>query len=727
MFGSLKHEEMRLNLLGEVPITFNGRIQPIESLAKNTLRQLTKREEVYDGENKKQPAMRWLADVMFGADGFQDYRLLRIEDPTVIDALNLTRSFDGGQSGLATQLANTSDPEEKTRIAAELKLETGRPKLRYTLDELNDAPATIRSMLPEGLEPEDYSMFQTRLTEVLRKIGKVQAIQVAFGALHAATDEMDLERRINLALNSTRVGLPLLIPANAAVGKEEEDDTEVPWSTFSASQDHAWVASMADRLEAENYSQLADKVIDEEMMPELREMLMARQAAQSILRNPEMLENAKQAIGVDDEAQLTRMLADRWESVPVEMKSAFERSLGPIVDQIIDQQKPALIASLVKQFERIGGLESADTRALSGDAKKYSQLFAKLGPAYRSGDAETFNGALTEYQEMLADHPPIGLLPGRVSAENIYNGANLFYHAMVIFLAAFLMATFGWVGYAKQFNQASFWLLGLGWLLLAIGLILRIYISQRPPVTNLYSSALFVTAVFVPLMMLVERMTKIGMGNVLGGVGAFLTLMWAWSMTIVDGDTFTVLRAVLDTQFWLATHVVCVTIGYGTTFVAGALGLAYVIGALFTKVLATKETRKMVAHVMYGMVCLALLFSFFGTVLGGLWGDDSWGRFWGWDPKENGALMIVLWNALSLHARWAGLVRERGFAMIVIFGNIITLWSWKGVNELGVGLHAYAASTDKSGEYMIYLGMFHLLVMALALVPTKFWNSYRGA
>ena len=94
---------------------------------------------------------------------------------------------------------------------------------------------------------------------------------------------------------------------------------------------------------------------------------------------------------------------------------------------------------------------------------------------------------------------------------------------------------------------------------------------------------------------------------------------------------------------------------------------------------------------MYGMVCLALLFSFFGTVLGGLWGDDSWGRFWGWDPKENGALMIVLWNALSLHARWAGLVRERGFAMIAIFGNIITLWSWKGVNVLGVGLHAYSA------------------------------------
>jgi hypothetical protein len=359
-------------------------------------------------------------------------------------------------------------------------------------------------------------------------------------------------------------------------------------------------------LDVDNYGDLAEGVIEEEMMEDLRDMLMARQSAQSILRNPEMLENAKQALGVDDEEQLTRMLADRWDSVPAEMKGAFEQSLGPIVDQIIAQQKPALIASLVKQFEKIGGLESADAGEISGDAKKYSQLFAKLGPAYRAGDAETFNSALTEYQQTLAASPPVGLSPGRLSAENIYNGANLFYHAMVIFLVAFLLATFGWVGYAKQFNQASFWLLGLGWFLLVIGLVLRIYISGRPPVTNLYSSALFVTAVFVPLMMLVERMT--------------------WSMTISDGDTFTVLLAVLDTQFWLATHVVCVTIGYGTTFAAGALGVAYILGALFTKKLATKAARQEVAHAMYGMVCLALLFSFFGTVLGGLWGDDSWGR-----------------------------------------------------------------------------------------------------
>jgi hypothetical protein len=91
----------------------------------------------------------------------------------------------------------------------------------------------------------------------------------------------------------------------------------------------------------------------------------------------------------------------------------------------------------------------------------------------------------------------------------------------------------------------------------------------------------------------------------------------------------------------------------------------------------------------YAIVCFATLFSFIGTVLGGIWADQSWGRFWGWDVKENGALMIVLWNAIILHARWGGIARERGIACLAIAGNIITAWSWFGVNMLGIGLHSY--------------------------------------
>ena len=81
----------------------------------------------------------------------------------------------------------------------------------------------------------------------------------------------------------------------------------------------------------------------------------------------------------------------------------------------------------------------------------------------------------------------------------------------------------------------------------------------------------------------------------------------------------------------------------------------------------------MLAKMIYGVVCFATLLSFVGTVLGGIWADQSWGRFWGWDPKENGALLIVIWNALILHARWGGLVKQRGMAVLAVVGNIVTV------------------------------------------------------
>src|SRR5947207_3192090 len=131
------------------------------------------------------------------------------------------------------------------------------------------------------------------------------------------------------------------------------------------------------------------------------------------------------------------------------------------------------------------------------------------------------------------------------------------------------------------------------------------------------------------------------------------------------GDTMKMLQAVLDTNFWLATHVVIVTLGYAATFLAGLLGIFYVLKGVMGSSM-TRDDSKDIGRMIYGIVCFAILFSFVGTILGGIWADQSWGRFWGWDPKENGAVLIVLWNALVLHARWAGLVRERGLAALAI-------------------------------------------------------------
>ena len=111
-----------------------------------------------------------------------------------------------------------------------------------------------------------------------------------------------------------------------------------------------------------------------------------------------------------------------------------------------------------------------------------------------------------------------------------------------------------------------------------------------------------------------------------------------------------------------------------------------------------------------------------GTILGGIWADQSWGRFWGWDPKENGALLIVLWNAIILHARWGGLVRQRGLMVMAVFGNVVTSWSWFGVNMLGIGLHSYGFM-DSAFPWLIAFGASQLVFMMIGLLPLHLWRS----
>jgi ABC-type transport system involved in cytochrome c biogenesis permease subunit len=185
------------------------------------------------------------------------------------------------------------------------------------------------------------------------------------------------------------------------------------------------------------------------------------------------------------------------------------------------------------------------------------------------------------------------------------------------------------------------------------------------------------------------------------------------------------MQAVLDTNFWLATHVVVVTLGYASTFVAGFLAIVYITRGVFTRTL-TGATGKSLARMIYGILCFATLFSFVGTVLGGIWADQSWGRFWGWDPKENGALIIVLWNALILHARWGGLVRERGLVNLAIVGNIVTSWSWFGVNMLGIGLHSYGFTAAAFRWLMLFV-LSQLALVALGLLPRTYWMSFKTA
>ena len=299
-----------------------------------------------------------------------------------------------------------------------------------------------------------------------------------------------------------------------------------------------------------------------------------------------------------------------------------------------------------------------------------------------------------------------------------------FYHAMVIYVLAGLLAFFFWFNLSETLRRSSVWLIGLGLLIHTAGLLYRMVLEGRPPVTNLYSSAIFIGWGAVILGLVLEFFHRNGIGAVVSSGMGFITLIIAHNLAM-EGDTMEMMRAVLDTNFWLATHVVVVTLGYASTYVAGFLSVIYVLRGVFTRTL-DEATIKSLARMVYGIICFATLFSFVGTVLGGIWADQSWGRFWGWDPKENGALIIVLWNAMILHLRWGGVVRERGLMLLAIGGNIVTAWSWFGVNMLQIGLHSYGF-TDTAFKWLLTFVTSQILLILFGLLPLQLWRSSKSS
>ena len=348
-------------------------------------------------------------------------------------------------------------------------------------------------------------------------------------------------------------------------------------------------------------------------------------------------------------------------------------------------------------------------------------VYGRIVSAYRNGDVSGFNQALSEYQQYLTKNFSPEL--NRPTLEYFFNSAQPFYQSLVLYLVVFLLALFSWLVWPKTLGQAAFLLLGFAFVIHTAGLMLRMYIQGRPPVTNLYSSAIFVGWATVLFCLVLERIYRNGIGSVCGAVIGFTTLLIAQNLQF-DGDTMEMLRAVLDTNAWLATHVVGEVLGYSAVFLGGLIGIIYIFRGVFTTSF-DENASKTLGRMIYGVVCFATLFSLVATVLGGIWADQSWGRFWGWDPKENGALLVVLWNAIILHARWGGFARERGLAVLAVFGNVIGSLSWFGVNMLGVGLHSYGFMDQAFGPLLAFVAS-QLVIMGIGLLPLKYWRGIRA-
>ncbi|MDB6138299.1 MAG: hypothetical protein JWO94_1371, partial [Verrucomicrobiaceae bacterium] len=281
-----------------------------------------------------------------------------------------------------------------------------------------------------------------------------------------------------------------------------------------------------------------------------------------------------------------------------------------------------------------------------------------------------------------------------INLEENYLQADYFTYALVCFLLGLIVLAVswaspmaGWARCARQFSWAS---LALGTCLSVTGIVIRCIIMQRPPITTLYETIIFITTACALFGLIAESITRKGLGllitAVAGTAGLFLSIRFE---TMEGQDTMQQLQAVLMTNFWLATHVPMVNLGYAASMVAAILSQSYFLRRMFGFMKSGDENARNLTRMTYGFVCAGVFLSLVGTILGGIWANYSWGRFWGWDPKENGALMIVLMCLVILHARLGGYIKEIGLhAMCTVLGMIVA-FSWFGVNNLGVGLHAY--------------------------------------
>jgi ABC-type transport system involved in cytochrome c biogenesis permease subunit len=347
--------------------------------------------------------------------------------------------------------------------------------------------------------------------------------------------------------------------------------------------------------------------------------------------------------------------------------------------------------------------------------------YAGMGYAWRNHEAPSFAHIVQMYGSGLEKR--FGPQVRKARIETVFNAAQPFYAAMIIYLCAFLCAVLSWRKWPEPARVSAWGLVALGWAVTTAGIATRMWLEGRPPVTNLYSSALFIGWGSVALCLVLEATYKNAIGTAAAGMIGFATLLIAHHLALA-GDTLEMMRAVLDSNFWLGTHVVVVTTGYASTFLAGILAVIYILRGVFTRTL-DKATADALARMVYGIVCFATLFSFVGTTLGGIWADQSWGRFWGWDPKENGALIIVIWNALILHARWGGLVKQRGLMCLAVFGNVVTSWSWFGTNMLGIGLHSYGFTEAAFWWLSVFIAS-QLALIAVASLPLGKWRSFRA-
>ncbi len=351
----------------------------------------------------------------------------------------------------------------------------------------------------------------------------------------------------------------------------------------------------------------------------------------------------------------------------------------------------------------LGALVSSGlgNHASKGQIAMLEQLQAAIGAT----DQTAREGAFVKFRDMVVARATERGEFAKVAQEAGYLRANWAYQSLHYFLLALVVVALGWVmPRVRLVSWAGIVATVVPLGMLVWDIVLRCFIRSRPPIVNLYDTFLFIAAVLVATAVVLEIISKRRVAIALAPTAGALLITLARAFEVEDGkDQMAPLQAVLDTNYYLATHVTSINTGYSAGMLASLLGTVWLLMQATGFRRGDVALHKAIVRATYGVTAFSLTFNVFGTIYGGVWANDSWGRFWGWDPKENGALLICLAQVALMHARLCGWVRDFGYCVFAALTGIVVTFSWFHVNLLGIGLHSYGfASSTKVALFTYY-------------------------
>lgn len=325
--------------------------------------------------------------------------------------------------------------------------------------------------------------------------------------------------------------------------------------------------------------------------------------------------------------------------------------------------------------------------------------------------AEKLDQSVLAFQELAAKSDPVKYqAAAKVKTEVFYYDFHPFRWAYICYLISALILLFIWIRNLNAGMGLAWAFVGLGFALHIFGFAFRIYLAERPPVTNMYETVIWASFGAVLFSIILELVYKYKVILLAGCLMGLFALVVADSAPAILDPGLQPLEAVLRSNYWLIVHVMTISISYAAFMLAfglGDLGLIYVV---LDEVKYAEQIQKTTTGV-YRAMQIGVAFLAPGIILGGIWADYSWGRFWGWDPKETWALIALLGYIIVLHARLVGWLKNFGTLSAGVITFNLVIMAWYGVNfVLGAGLHSYGFGAGGIEYVAVFVGLHFLFV-----------------